>query len=132
MLWREPTGESARQAKKELRELEWKAKEQQLSTSEQARESQLTAQLPKWRRNRVYRICGRLILAWIILGWIQNYYPDQPTWRLFFACEWGALWTFAAAWIVKGQMLLMKDLAPGPQYNASRRSDPDVIRVRWS
>jgi hypothetical protein len=66
--------------------------------------------LQKQRRNRVYKICGYIILFVIILVPIYNQlvksYPELKVYKLVFWLEWVAMTAFGFSWLVKGGLFL--------------------------
>ncbi len=64
-----------------------------------------TEQPRKRRRNRIYRVCGWLIVVSIVAaGVIAVTVPtaDRDSWNTLFWCETVAVMSFAAAWLTKG------------------------------
>ena len=65
-------------------------------------------------RNRVYRICGYVILACIVLIGLYHAFWQHTalaTWKPVFWLESLALWAFGVSWFVKGETL-WRDPAP--------------------
>lgn len=69
--------------------------------------------IEKTRRNRIYRICGIIMLFSIVvigiyLLWLKKngIWTDVPIVLIF---EWLALWAFGISWIVKGDWFIMID-----------------------
>ncbi|WP_435356575.1 hypothetical protein [Emticicia sp. SJ17W-69] len=65
----------------------------------------------KKQRNRIYRICGYIMLVCIILIAIyffvlEKKYPDLAKYTPVFWLETIALWAFATSWLIKGELLL--------------------------
>lgn len=64
----------------------------------------------KQKRNRVYKICGYIILFVIILVPIYNRlvksYPELGVYKMVFWLEWVAMTAFGVSWLVKGGLLL--------------------------
>ncbi|MFI5196480.1 MAG: hypothetical protein ACHQD8_05275 [Chitinophagales bacterium] len=64
----------------------------------------------KIKRNRVYQVCGIMILVAILLIALENYIPGlnkgingfHPTFWL----EWVANFSYGVAWLIKGELLL--------------------------
>lgn len=66
----------------------------------------------KRKRNRLYRICGGLILGCIALLATYKLWEDAvatEAFRPFFWLEALALWAFGLSWLVKGDFLLADD-----------------------
>ena len=61
----------------------------------------------KWKRNILYRVCGIIMLAGLILGFTARLWSQWPYW--VFTGETIALWNFGIAWLCKGDLIL-KDL----------------------
>lgn len=76
-----------------------------------AKDCQPTAE--KLMRNRVYRICGIvMILSLICIAIYMLFLNDTGTWAripVVLICEWIALWAFGISWIVKGDWFIMID-----------------------
>lgn len=64
----------------------------------------------KQKRNRVYKICGYIILFVIILVPIYNRlvksYPELGVYKMVFWLEWVAMTAFGVSWLVKGGLFL--------------------------
>lgn len=66
----------------------------------------------KEKRNRVYRTCGYVMLACIILIGIDELLGRAITkalglpFTIMFIGEWIALWAFGTSWLVKGEFIL--------------------------
>jgi hypothetical protein len=64
----------------------------------------------KIARNRVYRICGVIIVAAVVVGGLldsdltSHAFRDHVNPLLW--CEWAAITAFGAAWLIKGRTLL--------------------------
>jgi len=57
-------------------------------------------------RNRVYTICGGLILVCVVLiGLYKSVWADTRAWHPVFWLETLALWAFGFSWLVKGETL---------------------------
>ena len=54
----------------------------------------------KWVRNIIYRICGILMIAGLIIGFGGSRIFNFP--YLVYIGEWIALWSFGFAWLTKG------------------------------
>ena len=67
---------------------------------------ELTAE--KRRRNKVYRTCGRVILAAIAIAVLASFLPTDlyARWNPLLWCEAAAVWAFAIGWFVKGETIL--------------------------
>ncbi len=68
----------------------------------------------KKKRNRIYRVCGYIMLGCIILIGVyflplKNRYPQLQNIKPVFWLESIALWAFGISWLVKGEVLL-KDM----------------------
>lgn len=66
----------------------------------------------KQKRNRVYRTCGYIMLASIILIGVDELLDRALTkalglpFTIMFIGEWVALWAFGTSWLVKGEFIL--------------------------
>jgi hypothetical protein len=64
----------------------------------------------KTARNRVYRVCGVIILAAVVVGWTLDSKLTPQAFREqvnpLLWCEWAAITAFGAAWLIKGRTLL--------------------------
>ncbi len=68
----------------------------------------------KLRRNKVYRWCGRVMIACIVLIavykiFLSGKYPEINGLNLIFWLETFALWAFGISWLTKGEAIL-KDI----------------------
>jgi hypothetical protein len=62
----------------------------------------------KLRRNKVYRTCGRVILAAVAIALLASFLPSDvyARWNPLLWCEAAAVWAFATGWFVKGETIL--------------------------
>jgi hypothetical protein len=60
----------------------------------------------KLKRNMVYRICGAMIVLFLIMIGLTFFIEKASEYKLVFWIEWGLLWAFSIPWIIKGQTLL--------------------------
>jgi hypothetical protein len=65
----------------------------------------------KIMRNRVYRICGIVMVACIVLIAVyiflfEKQLPNPEKYDVIFYLETVALWAFSASWLVKGEMFM--------------------------
>lgn len=64
----------------------------------------------KKKRNRVYKICGYIILFVIVMVPIYNrlvkIHPEWAAFKMVFWLEWLAMTAFGCSWLVKGGLLL--------------------------
>ncbi len=65
----------------------------------------------KKTRNRIYKICGYIMLACIVLiavyfFLLEKIYPNLAKYDPIFWLETIALWAFATSWLVKGELIL--------------------------
>ncbi len=63
--------------------------------------------VPKKNRNRIYRICGYVMLGCIALialyfFWLEEWYPGLSAYDPVFWLESVALWAFGFSWLTKG------------------------------
>lgn len=71
----------------------------------------------KKNRNRVYRVCGGVMLGCLALlalyfAWLRHAWPGLAPYDPVFWLESIALWAFGISWLIKGE-IFMKDL-PAP------------------
>ncbi|MBC2839707.1 DUF998 domain-containing protein [Robiginitalea sp. SC105] len=64
---------------------------------------------PKKNRNRIYRICGMVMLGCIGLlalyfFWLEEHYPELGAYDPVFWLESLALWAFGLSWLTKGRL----------------------------
>ena len=63
----------------------------------------------KERKNKIYRICGYIMVAGLLIGLIYMFVRDQscpnPS-SLLLWLEWMMIWAFSFAWCIKGGMFL--------------------------
>lgn len=57
----------------------------------------------KRRRNVLYRTCGGIMFAAILLMLPSNWAPDS--WHTFLALETICVWAFGISWLVKGGLI---------------------------
>lgn len=73
----------------------------------------------KKNRNRIYKICGWVMLGCLALlalyfAWLRHTFPNLTAYDPVFFLESIALWAFGISWLVKGE-IFMKDLEePAP------------------
>ena len=65
----------------------------------------------KKKRNKVYRVCGIIMVVCIILIaiyilFVEGQLPNPAQYDVVFYLESIALWAFATSWLVKGEMFL--------------------------
>lgn len=64
----------------------------------------------KLQRNKIYRICGWVMLVSIVIVGVNMLFLDQTepwnNYPITLIFEWVALWAFGISWIVKGEMFL--------------------------
>jgi hypothetical protein len=62
----------------------------------------------KVRRNKVYRTCGRVIVAAVVIALLASFLPTDlyARWNPLLWCEAAAVWAFAVGWFVKGETIL--------------------------
>ena len=73
---------------------------------------------PKKARNRIYRICGYIMLGCLGLlalyfFWLEEIYPQLEAYNPVFWLESAALWAFGFSWLTKGKFFYQKK-ATGP------------------
>ena len=62
----------------------------------------------KIARNRIYRVCGIMILVAILLIALEDYIPslDKGRFKPTFWLEWVANFSYGVSWLIKGEFLL--------------------------